>query len=213
MSAAPTAGDLSARRWSLAGLGFGSTVALGLRHRAARPRGLALAWVELATPAPARPRRGAGADRGERAVPAADPRRGASAPAARWRAHRPAARASRSGRAAVGGNARPRGPPRAPRPRRIAPARLVVRDPLGLCARELVSDRAGELLVLPRIDPVLVGGRGAGRRAACSPGSGRGSAAGRLDARAIEFEIDGLRAVPRGQPRVADPLAGRGADR
>lgn len=94
--------------------------------------------------------------------------------------------------------------------RRIAPARLVVRDPIGLCARELVSDRASELLVLPRIDPVLVGGRGADGSNLLA-GLEDGAAAGRLDSRAIELEIDGLRAYREGSPasRIHWPAVAR----
>src|SRR4051794_36637889 len=37
---------------------------------------------------------------------------------------------------------------------RLAPSRLIVRDPLGLWRRELASARHEELVVLPRVDPV-----------------------------------------------------------
>ena len=43
---------------------------------------------------------------------------------------------------------------------RLDPARLVVRDPLGLWQRELDSGGSGELVVLPRIDPVRWAGAG-----------------------------------------------------
>ena len=47
--------------------------------------------------------------------------------------------------------------------RRLEPARLVIRDPLRLFSRELVDSSAGEVLVLPRIEPVTApGGGGAG---------------------------------------------------
>src|SRR4029453_9360467 len=39
---------------------------------------------------------------------------------------------------------------------RIDPARLVIRDPLSLWTRELCSDSATELVVLPRIEPVQI---------------------------------------------------------
>src|SRR4051794_13117794 len=43
---------------------------------------------------------------------------------------------------------------------RLAPARLVIRDPLGLWQRELDSGEESELVVLPRIDPVRWSGPG-----------------------------------------------------
>lgn len=94
--------------------------------------------------------------------------------------------------------------------RQMEPARLVVRDPIGLCARELVSAEAAEVLVLPRIDPVVVGGRGAGGTRQLA-GLEDGSASGRLDARAIELEVDGLRAYRQGSPasRIHWPAVAR----
>ena len=43
-------------------------------------------------------------------------------------------------------------------PRRLEPATLLLSDPLGLCERNVQSADGGELLVLPRIEPVLVEG-------------------------------------------------------
>ena len=48
--------------------------------------------------------------------------------------------------------------------RRLGPARLEVSDPLGLWSRAVESEDPGELLVLPRVEPVLTAGRGAGGR-------------------------------------------------
>jgi uncharacterized protein (DUF58 family) len=59
---------------------------------------------------------------------------------------------------------------------RLEPARLVVRDPLGLAARELRSRAGQEVLVLPRIEPVR----------AARPGGGRLSALSRLSESASE---------------------------
>ncbi len=92
------------------------------------------------------------------------------------------------------------------------PARLELGDPLGLWARVAESDDPGELLVLPRIEPVLVAGRGAGgARPASLAGFEDGAASSRLDARAIELEVDGLRAYREGSPasRIHWPAVAR----
>ena len=155
----------SARRWSSPGSASArrrySSAGLGLLGLAA----LALAWVELATPR--RLVRAAGSARGwSRAsrFGCAFAPQGGRVPLPGGELTDPVldepvavgpalGRDASTARSALDGRGR----------RRLAPARLVVRDPLGLCARELVSDRASELLVLPRIEPVLVGGRGRGR--------------------------------------------------
>jgi uncharacterized protein (DUF58 family) len=94
--------------------------------------------------------------------------------------------------------------------RRLEPARLVVRDPLGMRTREAVSDDGGELLVLPRIEPLVVAGRGSAG-ASVLAGLDDGPGAGRLDARAIELEVDGLRAHREGSPasRIHWPTVAR----
>jgi uncharacterized protein (DUF58 family) len=101
--------------------------------------------------------------------------------------------------------------------RRLEPAVLVVRDPLGLHRREVRSGDGGELLVLPRIEPVLAPGQGdgdggAGDAEAEEPGDGAGISA--LEARAIEFEIDGLRPYREGSPasRIHWPAVARTGD-
>jgi uncharacterized protein (DUF58 family) len=96
--------------------------------------------------------------------------------------------------------------------RRLEPARLVVRDPLGLYAREVQSEGGGELLVLPRVEPVLApsaGGGGAGDGDAAELGEGAGVSA--LDSRAIDFEVDGLRPYREGSPasRIHWPAVAR----
>jgi uncharacterized protein (DUF58 family) len=98
--------------------------------------------------------------------------------------------------------------------RRLEPAVLVVRDPLGLHRREVRSGDGGELLVLPRIEPVLApgegdGGAGAGDADAEELGDGAGIS--KLEARAIEFEIDGLRPYREGSPasRIHWPAVAR----
>jgi uncharacterized protein (DUF58 family) len=96
--------------------------------------------------------------------------------------------------------------------RHLAPARLEVRDPLGLRTVALVGEDPGDLLVLPRIEPVLAAGRGGGgARAASLTGLEDGAAVSRLDARAIELEVDGLRAYREGSPasRIHWPAVAR----
>jgi uncharacterized protein (DUF58 family) len=76
--------------------------------------------------------------------------------------------------------------------RRLAPPRLVVRDPLGLASRTVVGEGADdELLVLPRVEPVSVRGE------ADASGSGRSLVA---LAGMAEVEMDGLRAYRPGTP-------------
>ena len=84
---------------------------------------------------------------------------------------------------------------------RLDPATLVVRDPLRMYARAVRSEPGGELLVLPRVEPVLApdgGGGGAGDGDAAEMGEGAGVSA--LDSRAIDFEVDGLRPYREGSP-------------
>jgi uncharacterized protein (DUF58 family) len=94
--------------------------------------------------------------------------------------------------------------------RRLDPARLIVRDPLGLRTRVVDSEPGGELLVLPRIEPLVVAGRGAAGSSVLA-GLDPGAGAGRLDARAIELEVDGLRAHREGSPasRIHWPTVAR----
>jgi uncharacterized protein (DUF58 family) len=96
--------------------------------------------------------------------------------------------------------------------RRLEPARLELRDPLGLCVSVVRSDDPGELLVLPRIEPVVATGSGAGgSRTHSVAGLDDGDASSRLDARAIELEVDGLRAYREGSPasRIHWPAVAR----
>lgn len=78
---------------------------------------------------------------------------------------------------------------------------LVIRDPLRLHVREVHGDGAAEVLVLPRVEPVLApggGGAGAGERSGI--GVEAGLAGRRLDAATAELEIDGLRGYREGSP-------------
>jgi uncharacterized protein (DUF58 family) len=94
--------------------------------------------------------------------------------------------------------------------RRLEPARLVVRDPLGMRTRVAVSEDGGDLLVLPRIEPLVVAGRGSAGSSVLA-GLDDGAGAGQLDARAIELEVDGLRAHREGSPasRIHWPTVAR----
>ncbi|MGI9557991.1 MAG: DUF58 domain-containing protein, partial [Solirubrobacterales bacterium] len=86
--------------------------------------------------------------------------------------------------------------------RRLAPSTLTVRDPLGLYSRTVRSAPSGEILVLPRVEPVAAAGeRGAGGRGPGALGEMDGEGAGsRPDAPGVEFEIDGLRTYRDGSP-------------
>jgi uncharacterized protein (DUF58 family) len=84
--------------------------------------------------------------------------------------------------------------------RLLQPCRLVLRDPLGLAERELVcSGEQGEVLVLPRIEPVLPveGGGAPGTESRAGEGGDAGNAA-RLPA--PELELDVLRPYRQGAP-------------
>lgn len=90
-----------------------------------------------------------------------------------------------------------------------------IRDPLGLRSRELVAPAGGELLVLPRIEsvdvmgPASVDGEGAGMASA-----GEEGAASIREARAVEFEVDGLRPYRHGSPasRIHWPAVARSGE-
>jgi uncharacterized protein (DUF58 family) len=84
--------------------------------------------------------------------------------------------------------------------RKIETARLVVRDPLGLATREIEStDPVGEVLVLPRIEPVVpVEGGGAPGTQNRGRDAGDEGRAGR--APAPEMELDVLRPYRPGAP-------------
>lgn len=96
--------------------------------------------------------------------------------------------------------------------RRLEPAVLTIGDPLGLHRRELRGDAAGEVLVLPRTEPVVAaadgGGGGAGGLRDEPGGAGGGSG---LDLRPIDVEVDGLRPYREGSPasRIHWPAVAR----
>src|SRR4051794_39952104 len=86
--------------------------------------------------------------------------------------------------------------------RGLEPARLSIRDPLGLAGRELRSDSA-EVLVLPRIEPLGIDATGVT--------SSLGREATRLSAHAAELELDSLRPYREGSPasRIHWPTVAR----
>ena len=158
----------------------------------------------------ARPRPGAG-DRG-RALPVRSARVRQPAAAAGGRAHRPLLDAPLAARPPldrrVDRGAVPRGAAGESWSRRA----LEIQDPLGMRTRgRFRGRRSGEVLVLPRIEPVARGGRGVGGAASAIAGTRGRERPGRLDARAIELEIDGLRAYREGSPasRIHWPAVAR----
>jgi uncharacterized protein (DUF58 family) len=97
--------------------------------------------------------------------------------------------------------------------RRLEPAVLVVRDPLGLDRVEIAGEGGEEVLILPRVEPVEpVRSGGAGQGA-----SGEGEQFGpsrRLDRTTAELEIDGLRPYRPGAPasRIHWPAVARSGE-
>ena len=97
----------------------------------------------------------------------------------------------------------------------LEPGLLVLRDPLRLFSREVRGDETGEVLVLPRIEPVTApggGGAGAGRQGGL--GNAPGLSGRRLDASLAELEIDGLRPYREGAPasRIHWPSVARSGE-
>jgi uncharacterized protein (DUF58 family) len=84
--------------------------------------------------------------------------------------------------------------------RSIEACRLIVRDPLGLAAREIdCIGEQGEVLVLPRIEPVVTI-EGGGAPGTYSRGRDGGDAGGAARAPAPEMELDVLRPYRAGSP-------------
>jgi uncharacterized protein (DUF58 family) len=90
-----------------------------------------------------------------------------------------------------------------------------IRDPLGIHSRRLIAPNGCELLVLPRLEavealePMSAEGEGAGASAA-----GEEGAAQVREARAVEFEVDGLRPYRHGSPasRIHWPAVARSGE-
>ena len=94
----------------------------------------------------------------------------------------------------------------------LAPARLRIADPLGLREAEIRSGGSVEVLVLPRIEPVIASGAGSASFDQERPeGSERALGSAGLDTGAIEFEVDGLRPYRDGTPasRIHWPTVAR----
>lgn len=100
----------------------------------------------------------------------------------------------------------------------LDPGSLTIRDPLRLAVRELPGGgEAAELLVLPRVEPVVIAGPGsggAGAGAAPDGGGGRPTLRGRLDGSAAELDLDGLRPYREGTPatRIHWPAVARSGE-
>lgn len=94
-------------------------------------------------------------------------------------------------------------------PRALGPVRASIRDPFGLSVRDLTAAPEGELLVLPRTEPIRPLGGGAGGRSLGLGDHGAGGSG--LDSWAAEFEIDGLRPYRDGTPaaRIHWPTVAR----
>lgn len=88
--------------------------------------------------------------------------------------------------------------------RRLEPVRLTIRDPLGLLERVLEAGAGQEVLVLPRVEPVVASGTGAGARSALSSGA-------RPAETSAEVEMESLRPYREGAPasRIHWPTVAR----
>jgi uncharacterized protein (DUF58 family) len=93
---------------------------------------------------------------------------------------------------------------------RLDPARLVVRDPLGLWQRRVQSQESLDLVVLPRINPIRWVGPGA-QPIGQIVGSGHAGAGASLRGGFAQFEVDGLRPYRDGSPasRIHWPAVAR----
>jgi uncharacterized protein (DUF58 family) len=88
--------------------------------------------------------------------------------------------------------------------RRLEPARLVIGDPLGLLERQVEAGAGQEVLVLPRIEPVVATGGGAGRAVEAAAGARPAEAS-------AEVEMESLRPYREGAPasRIHWPTVAR----
>lgn len=89
---------------------------------------------------------------------------------------------------------------------RLGLARMLIGDPLGICSRR-VTGSDGEVLVLPRVEPVIARSGGAGGRRGAGEWEGPGTHFGA----AADAEIDGLRPYRSGSPasRIHWPAVAR----
>ena len=88
--------------------------------------------------------------------------------------------------------------------RRLEPAQLVIADPLGLLERRIEAGRGQEVLVLPRIHPVVAAGGGDGAAAVAATGARPAEAS-------AEIEMESLRPYREGAPasRIHWPTVAR----
>jgi uncharacterized protein (DUF58 family) len=98
--------------------------------------------------------------------------------------------------------------------RQLKPAILTIRDPLGLHRRELESEHVGEVLVLPRTEPVVASAAGGGGKGGLPEELGGGDGGSTPDPRPIDVEVDGLRPYREGTPasRIHWPAVARTGD-
>ena len=103
----------------------------------------------------------------------------------------------------------------------LEPGTLVIRDPLALAVREVTAsghEQVQELLVLPRVEPLLnadAGGAGAnGSTGGPDGGGARARLRGRLQGAAAELDLDGLRPYREGTPasRIHWPVVARSGE-
>jgi len=101
----------------------------------------------------------------------------------------------------------------------LEPGTLVIRDPLGLAVREVrATANLEELLILPRVEPLLSpgdGGTGAdGSSGSPDSGGSRAQLRGRLQGSAAELDLDGLRPYREGTPasRIHWPVVARSGE-
>jgi uncharacterized protein (DUF58 family) len=96
--------------------------------------------------------------------------------------------------------------------RQLEPATLRIGDPLGLRSAEVRSSGEVEVLVLPRVEPVVASaGGGTGAEEERPHGSARGMGGAGLHTGAVDFETDGLRPYREGSPasRIHWPTVAR----
>lgn len=98
--------------------------------------------------------------------------------------------------------------------RRIDPATLVVADPLGLASARVRATSSPSVLVLPRIEHLVLAAPSVNGSDDAIPGGVHSSHGAGLGKRALDFEVDGLRAYRPGSPasRIHWPILARTGD-
>ena len=87
--------------------------------------------------------------------------------------------------------------------RRLEPARLVIGDPLGMLERRVEAGAGQEVLVLPRIEPVLAAGGGAGAAAEAAAGARPAEASAEIEMESLRPYREGASASRIHWPTVA----------